>query len=196
MPPSIPIRSLSVWMSVSRSKDPTSGDVGWALECLPPRASNRSIHSESKTEPLIGVISSRAVARQVLVCRRFPSAFPTLLPLAGVPSLVLASPPMAMQAVVRLLCPSTRIRGDFFISLPYDLFELNNAPRIGDALGGGFFWSVVGEQTKEFTLAPSLPFHSGPPRGQVHHLSRLHHCRRHLRGASFHRRASVPFHGC
>ena len=48
-------------------------------------------------------------------------------------------------------------KGDFFISLPYDLFELNNAPRIGDALGGGFFWSVVGQQAKEFTLAPSLP---------------------------------------
>src|SRR5262249_770324 len=25
-------------------------------------------------------------------------------------------------------------KGDFFIALPYDLFELNNAPRIGDAL--------------------------------------------------------------
>jgi hypothetical protein len=48
-------------------------------------------------------------------------------------------------------------KGDFFISLPYNLFELNDAPRVGDALGGGFFWSLVGKQAKEFTLAPSLP---------------------------------------
>jgi hypothetical protein len=47
-------------------------------------------------------------------------------------------------------------KGDFFISLPYEVFELNNAPRIGDALEGGFFWSMVGEQAKEFTLAPPL----------------------------------------
>lgn len=48
-------------------------------------------------------------------------------------------------------------KGDFFISLPYNLFELNNAPRVGDALGAGFFWSIVGEQAREFIVAPSLP---------------------------------------
>jgi hypothetical protein len=47
-------------------------------------------------------------------------------------------------------------KGDFFISLQHDLFEFNNAPQISDALDGGFFWSMVGEEAEEFTLAPSL----------------------------------------
>src|SRR5215472_3138224 len=157
MPPSIPIRSLSAWISVSRSKDPTSGDVGWALECLPPTGIEPvyPFGIEDGTIDWGDLVEGGGTASIGL--QALPISLSDATAFSG---RAFACVGFASDGNVGT-CPTASAlhtdKGDFFIPLPYDVFELNNAPRIGDALEGGFFWSMVGEQAKEFTLAPSLP---------------------------------------
>jgi len=57
-------------------------------------------------------------------------------------------------------------KGDFFISLPHDLYVPNNAPEISDGLDAGFFMSMVDDETEDFSVAPFL--RSTP----VHHAAK------------------------
>jgi hypothetical protein len=56
-------------------------------------------------------------------------------------------------------------KGDFYISLPHDLYIPNKAPQISDGLDAGFFLSMVGD-SEHLTVAPLLG--SDP----VHHAAK------------------------